>query len=183
MNSSQYLNGIIILITILAMYCNELSIKIDMECDFGGSDIPRVCVFIEVFEDEPMYEQLLRNHSRCIITDLIHFSRELENKDYFYPEGEKHRVRVGIPPIKFRKVLRNHLQENLTMFVQISHDCSSNRKIRCFETSLYYNTTISKNEIFITDKLKDQGRMRACSPRWEGSELWNGQMLNGRYDQ
>ncbi|ULU13184.1 hypothetical protein L3Y34_015994 [Caenorhabditis briggsae] len=134
----------------------KLIYEFDIECP----DTSRLCLFIEVFEDEVIYEQLLNRYSQCITPQ-----GPLWRMGYLYDSGL---FRVKLDPIPIGRKDKDFFTANF----QVTHDCTANKEIRCARFHHLFDggeQTKFKDQQF---NFYNYGEPGPCSNRWEGSQLW-----------
>ncbi|PIC52744.1 hypothetical protein B9Z55_002725 [Caenorhabditis nigoni] len=131
--------------------------KLNYEFEIECSDTSRLCLFIEVFEDEVIYEQLLTRYSQCITPQGPQWIGGYDNGNF----------RVKLDPIPIGRKNKDSFTANF----QFTHDCTTNKEIRCETLEHKFDggehTGFRDNLVF-----DDHGEPGPCSNRWQGSELW-----------
>ncbi|EFP03017.1 hypothetical protein CRE_28142 [Caenorhabditis remanei] len=144
--------------------------NLKVEFSFDCLDNRSVCVFIEVFEDEVIYEQLLTRYDSCLTNIRREAFRESTFfKHYGFFSNRNIPINVTLEPIHVGPIKEGKL-DAFTANFQITNDCGKNREIMCYQEAIYYDgidTLLSLNR-----DLNHTSKPGPCSNRWLGSQLW-----------
>ncbi|CAO4362397.1 unnamed protein product [Caenorhabditis nigoni] len=132
--------------------------KLNYEFEIECYDTSRLCLFIEVFEDEVIYEQLLTRYSQCI----THQGPQWIGG---YDIGL---FKVTLDPIPIGRKDKDSFTANF----QVTHDCSTNKEIRCAKFQHDFDGGVFTKFKDRQINFDNYGEPGPCSNRWEGSELW-----------
>ncbi|CAL2028737.1 unnamed protein product [Caenorhabditis brenneri] len=147
-----------------------LTIRLEMEC----AARKKVCLFIEAFEDQEIFEQLLTRYDHC---DDVMTHAELfrnindDNWNLLQSYGEiPEIINVTMNPFPVGSIQTSGRVDQFNMTLLISHNCVSDGEVRCLRSTFFYEG--GGTHLSLRGDLTDNGLVGACLDRWRGTHLW-----------